>query len=83
MRTNCNNKHEELTLRTHDQTLALGRPSVHRLNDINKLLLIFYQKVDLVVVTRAQIAQDVFIAVEKHDAELVDKFVHGVEILDF
>lgn len=63
-----------------DQTTALLGSFVHRLQDIDELLLVLQHPVELVIVSRSEIAHHVFIAEEEHDGHGVVEFVHGVEV---
>lgn len=47
----------------HDQPTALAGPPVHRLDDVDHLLLVLHGPVDLVVVASAQIDHDVLVPV--------------------
>jgi hypothetical protein len=69
-------------LRTNHQTPPLLRTLVNRLNDINKLLLILEHPVELVVVSRAEIAHHVLVAEEEHHRDRVVQLVHLLEIGD-
>ena len=50
-----------VVLRGHDQAAALPGPPVHRLDDVDHLLLVFHGPVDLVVVASAQVDHDVLV----------------------
>lgn len=47
----------------HDQPTALAGPPVHRLDDVDHLLLVLHGPVDLVVVAGAQIDHDMLVPV--------------------
>lgn len=68
--------------RTNNQALALARPTIHGLQDINQLLLGANRKVDLVVISRAKVDLHVLVAPEEHDSARIIDFVHGVEVWD-
>lgn len=72
----------DLTLRTNNQTTTLLRALVDGLDDVDQLLLVLQYPIQLVIVTRSEIAHHVFIAVEKHDRHRIVELVHGVEIRD-
>lgn len=69
-----------VVLRTHNQTSALLRTLVHRLQDIDNLLLVFQHPIQLVVVTRPEITHHMFIPKEEHDGARVVEFVHLLEV---
>ena len=52
-----------VVLRRHDQPTALAGPPVHRLDDVDHLLLVLHGPVDLVVVVGAQVDHDVLVPV--------------------
>jgi hypothetical protein len=71
-----------VVLRTHNQTPPLLRPLVNRLNNINKLLLVLQHPIQLVVVSRPEIAHHVLVAEEEHHRHRVVELVHLLEIRD-
>jgi len=71
-----------VVLRADHQTPALLGAPVHRLDNVDKLLLILKHPVELVVVARAKITHDVFVAEEEHDGARVVQLVHGIEVGD-
>lgn len=71
-----------IILRTHHQSLPLTRTPIHRLHDINQLLLIANRKIDFIIIPRAKVNLHVPVAPEKHDRARVVDFVHGVEVGD-
>lgn len=71
-----------LTLGTDDQTTALLRTLVDGFDDVDQFLFVLQDPIQLVIVTRSEIAHHVFIAVEEHDRHRIVEFVHGVEIGD-
>jgi hypothetical protein len=73
---------KNLTLWTDDQTTALLRALVDGFDDVDQLLLVFQHPIQLVIVTRSEIAHHVFIAVEEHDRHRIVELVHRVEIGD-
>src|SRR5690242_10604599 len=70
-------------LRADDQTPPLLRAAINRLDNINQLLLILEHPIQLVVVSRAEIAHHVLVAEEEHDRARVVELVHGLEVWDF
>jgi hypothetical protein len=80
-----NNSHSvaitrRVIFRAHHQTPPLLRALVNRLNNINKLLLVLEHPVQLVVVSRAEIAHHVLVAEEEHHRDRVVQLVHLLEI---
>jgi hypothetical protein len=80
-----NNSHSvaitrRVILRAHHQTPSFLRALVNRLNNINKLLLILEHPVQLVVISRAEIAHHVLVAEEEHHRDRVVQLVHLLEI---
>lgn len=71
-----------LTLWTDDQTTALLRALVDGFDDVDQLLFVFQHPIQLVIVTRSEIAHHVFIAIEEHDRHRIVELVHRVEIGD-
>ena len=71
-----------VVLGTNDQTTTLLGTSIHRLENINELLLILKNPFDLVVVTSTQIDHHVFVSEEEHEGARVVEFVHLVEVGD-
>jgi hypothetical protein len=71
-----------VVLGTDDQTTSLLGTSVHRLEDINELLLVLKNPFDLIIVTGAQIDHHVLVSEEEHERTRVVKFVHLVEVGD-
>lgn len=71
-----------VVLGTDDQTTSLLGTSVHRLEDIDELLLVFENPLDLVVVTSTQIDHHVFVSEEEHEGAWVVELVHLVEVGD-
>jgi hypothetical protein len=71
-----------IILRTHRQPFPFTRRLIRHLHDIHQFLLIRNRKVNLVVVPRAKIDLDVFVAPEKHDRACVVQLVHCVEVWD-
>lgn len=69
-----------VVLGADDQTPALLRAAVHRLDDVDELLLVLENPVELVVVAGAEIAHHVLVAEEEHDGAGVVELVHGVEV---
>jgi hypothetical protein len=69
----------ELTFRTHDETAPFLSTLVDGFNNVDQLLLILKHPVQLVVVTRAEIAHHMLVPPEEHDRHGIEKFVHGVE----
>lgn len=69
-------------LRTDHQTAPLLSTLVDGFADIDELLLVLENKVELVVVTGAQIDHHVFVAEEPHDGTGIVELVHLVEIGD-
>jgi hypothetical protein len=51
-------------------------------DDVDQLLLVIEAPVDVVVVARAEIHHEVFVAVEEHDSDGVVQLVHLVEVRD-
>lgn len=80
---NPSHKIAPVILRRVDQTAALARALVHRLDNVDCLLCVGHCPVDLVVVTRAEIDHHVLVAVEKHRCAWVVQLVHSVEVVDF
>lgn len=72
----------ESTLGADHQTTTLLGALVYRLDDIDQLLLVFQHPVQLVVVSRAEIAHHMLVAVEEHDRHPVVELVHLVEVWD-
>lgn len=69
-----------VVLGTDDQTASLLGTSVHRLENVNKLLLIFEHPFDFVVVTGSQIDHHVLVSEEEHERARVVELVHLVEV---
>ncbi|CAD0203491.1 unnamed protein product [Chrysodeixis includens] len=72
-----------VVLGRHHQTAALARAAVHRLDDVNHLLLVFQRPVDLVVVAGAQIYHNVLVAEEEHHRAGVIQLVHFIKVWYF
>lgn len=72
----------ECTFGADHQTTALLGALVYRLNDVDQLLLVLQHPVQLVVVSCAEIAHHMLVAVEEHDRHPVVKFIHLVEVWD-
>lgn len=58
-----------------DEAAALARAAVHRLDDVDHLLLVLQRPVDLVVVAGAQVDHDVLVAEEEHHGARVVQLV--------
>ena len=71
-----------LTFGADYQTATLLCTLVDCLDDVDQLLLVLQHPVQLVVVTCAEIAHHVFVAVEEHNCHSVIELVHLVEIWD-
>lgn len=71
-----------VVLGTDDQTTSLLGTSVHRLENVNELLLVLKNPLDLVVVTGTQIDHHVLVSEEEHEGARVVEFVHLVEVGD-
>jgi hypothetical protein len=71
-----------VVLRAHDETTPLLRPLVNRLNNIDKLLLVLQHPVQLIVVSRPEVAHHVFVAEEEHHGHRVVELVHLFEVGD-
>jgi hypothetical protein len=69
-----------VVLGTDDQTAALLGALIDGLADVDELLLVLEDKVELVVVTGAQIDHHVLVAEEPHDGAGVVQLVHLVEV---
>jgi hypothetical protein len=52
-----------VVLGRHHEPLTLARAPVHRLDDIDQLLLTINSKVDLIIIPRAKVDLDVFIPI--------------------
>lgn len=80
----CLSLYEEydLTLGTDDQTTALFRALVDGFDNVDQLLLVLQYPIQLIIVTRSEIAHHVFIAVEEHDRHRIVELVHRVKIGD-
>ncbi len=64
-----------VVLGADDQTAALFRAAVHRLDDVDELLLVLEDPVELVVVAGAKVDHHVFVAKEEHDcARIVELY---------
>lgn len=71
-----------LTLGADNQTTALLRALVNGFNDVDQLLLVLQHPIQLVIVTRSEIAHHVFVPVKEHDRHRIVELVHRVEIGD-
>ena len=65
-----------VVFRRVDQTAALLAAAVDNLDDVDEVLLVFNDKVDLVVVAGAEVDHHVFVAPEEHHGASVVEFVH-------
>lgn len=72
----------ECTFGADHQTTALLGALVYRLDDVDQLLLVLQHPVQLVVISCAEIAHHVLVAVKEHDRHPVIKLVHLVEVRD-
>ncbi len=70
------------TLRTDHQTSPLLCTTIDSLNDINQLLLILQYPVELIVVSRPEIAHHVLVAEEEHERHWIVQFIHLLEVRD-
>ena len=68
------------TFRADHQTPALLRTSIDSLDDIDEFLLILQHPVQLVVVSRTEIAHHVFVAEEEHQSHGIPELVHLLEV---
>lgn len=62
-----------------NETAAFARATVHRLYDIDHLLLVLKRPVDLVVVAGAKVDHDVFVAEKEHHRAWVVQLVPATE----
>ena len=69
-------------LRTHDQTSSFLCTSIDDLDDIYQVLLVIDVKIELVVISSAEITHHMFIPPEEHDCTYVVELVHLVEVLN-
>ncbi len=58
-------------LRADNQTSALLRTTIDRLQDIDQLLLVLQYPVQLIIITRAEITHHVLVSEEEHDGHWV------------
>lgn len=70
------------TLGTDDQTATLLCTLVDGLDDVDQLLLVLQYPIQLVIVSRAEIAHHVFISIEEHYRHCIVELVHLAEIRD-
>jgi len=71
-----------VVLGADNQTSALLRTAIDRLNNVNQFLFVLQHPVEFVVVTSAEITHHVFVPEEEHDCHGIVKLVHLVEIGD-
>ena len=64
------------------QTPPLLRPFVNRLNNINQLLLILQNPIELIIITRPEIAHHVLVPEKEHQSDGVVELVHLFEVGD-
>lgn len=69
-----------IVLRTNDQTPPLLRPFINRLNNINQLLLILQHPVQLIIISRPEIAHHVLVPEEEHQRHSIVELVHLLEV---
>lgn len=67
-------------LRTDHQTATLLCALVDSLQDVDNLLLVLQHPIQLIVVTRPEVAHHVLVPKEEHDGARVVEFVHLLEV---
>jgi len=69
-----------VVLWTNDKTSTLLSTTIDSFNDIDQLLLILQDPVELIVVSRTEIAHHVLVSEEEHECNRIVEFVHLFEV---